>query len=103
VIQVAGAERLLTEDPRKLMETGNYATEVPILYGANKQEGTLVLACKSTCNLQKTSFSISFCADLYNDFLVPNNLVNDSQFLANDLVPVIIKALGNFNFKFNVR
>jgi len=46
VIQVAGAERLLTEDPRKLMETGNYATEVPILYGANKQEGTLVLACK---------------------------------------------------------
>lgn len=76
VIQVAGAERLLTEDPRKLMETGNYATDVPILYGANKQEGTLVLAY------------------LYNDFLVPNNLVNDSQFLANDLVPVIIKALG---------
>jgi len=33
VIQVAGNERLLTEDPRKLMETGKYATEVPILFG----------------------------------------------------------------------
>ena len=43
VIQKAGAERLLTEDPLVLMQTGNYATEVPIMYGANKQEGVLVL------------------------------------------------------------
>ena len=43
VIQVAGAQRVLEREPRELLETGNYFTETPILFGANQQEGTLVL------------------------------------------------------------
>ena len=30
---------------------------------------------------------------LYNGFLVPNNLTEDEYFLANELVPLILKAL----------
>ncbi|XP_045023594.1 LOW QUALITY PROTEIN: acetylcholinesterase [Daphnia magna] len=74
VIQVAGAQRIIESDPRELYSSGNFAN-VPTMFGANKQEGTLVLGI------------------LYNDFLVPNNLTEDEEFLANDLVPLLLNAL----------
>jgi hypothetical protein len=43
VIQVAGAQRVLENEPRELFESGNYFTDVPILFGANKHEGSFVL------------------------------------------------------------
>jgi len=45
VIQVAGAQRIIESDPKEIFISGNYST-VPILFGANKQEGVLVLSCK---------------------------------------------------------
>lgn len=30
---------------------------------------------------------------IYNKFLVPNNLTEDEEFLANDAVPTILEAL----------
>ncbi|XP_046631305.1 cholinesterase 1-like isoform X3 [Daphnia pulicaria] len=74
IIQVAGAQRIIESDPRELFSSGNFAT-VPTMLGANKQEGTLVLGI------------------LYNGFLVPNNLTEDEEFLANDLVPTLLTAL----------
>jgi len=74
VIQVAGAQRIIESDPKEIFASGNYST-VPIMFGANKQEGVLVLSYT------------------YLDFLVPNNLVEDEEFLANDLVPTILKGL----------
>ncbi|EFX83387.1 hypothetical protein DAPPUDRAFT_240264 [Daphnia pulex] len=74
VIQVAGAQRLIESDPRELYSSGNFAT-VPTMFGANKQEGTLVLGI------------------LYNEYLVPNNLTEDEEFLANECVPVLLNAL----------
>jgi carboxylesterase type B len=76
VIQIAGAERLLEKEPRELLETGQYATDVPLLMGANSQEGTLILGIA------------------YNNFLVSNNLTDDYEFLKNDLVGVLLNTLG---------
>ena len=46
IIQVAGAQKALDKEPQELFETGNYYTEVPIMFGANEQEGTLILGSK---------------------------------------------------------
>jgi hypothetical protein len=40
---VAGEDRLLTEEPGRLMEDGNYTTDVQIMFGANQQEGIYVM------------------------------------------------------------
>jgi len=42
VIQVAGAQKIIDIAPELLFASGNYSA-VPALFGANKQEGTLVL------------------------------------------------------------
>ncbi|XP_032791458.2 cholinesterase 1 [Daphnia magna] len=74
IIQVAGAQRIIESDPLELFNSGNFAT-VPTMFGANKQEGTLVLGV------------------LYNGYLAPNNLTEDEEFLANELVPQLLVAL----------
>lgn len=74
VIQKAGKERAIESEPTEIFASGNYSN-VPIMFGANKQEGVLVLSYT------------------YIDFLVPNNLTENATFLANDLVPVILKSL----------
>ena len=59
-----------------MLEDGDFASDVKLLMGANKHEGI-------------------FCADfLYGGFIRPNNLINDTEFLANEAVPLILKALG---------
>ncbi|XP_046631314.1 cholinesterase 1-like [Daphnia pulicaria] len=74
IIQVAGAQRIIESDPHELYSSGNFAT-VPTMIGANKQEGSVVLGL------------------LYSSYLVPNNLTEDEEFLANDLVPFLLTAL----------
>ena len=44
--------------------------------GANKHEGL---------------FGINY---IYRMFIRPNNLINDTEFLTNDAVPMVLKALG---------
>lgn len=39
---------------------------------------------------------VFFDAVLYNAYLVPNNLTEDEEFLANDLVPTLLKALRKY-------
>jgi hypothetical protein len=34
---------------------------------------------------------------LYNEYLVPNNLTEDEEFLANECVPVLLNALRKFS------
>ena len=51
IIQVAGAQRIIEQDPRVIMESGNYSKDIPVMFGANKQEGVLVLT--SNINLRK--------------------------------------------------
>ncbi|KAI9552097.1 hypothetical protein GHT06_022434 [Daphnia sinensis] len=74
VIQVAGAQRIIESDPYELYNSGNFST-VPTMFGANKQEGSVVLGL------------------LYTAFLVPNNLTEDEEYLANDLVPQLLTTL----------
>ena len=57
VIQVAGAQRIIDTAPELLFASGNYSA-VPALFGANKQEGTLVLGCKLKVLLLCTVFQI---------------------------------------------
>ena len=42
VVQIAGAQRIIEQEPRDLMESGNYSKNIPIMFGANKQEGLLI-------------------------------------------------------------
>ena len=35
---------------------------------------------------------------IYNRFLVPNNLTEDEEYLANDAIPMILEALRKFEF-----
>jgi len=74
VIQVAGAQKIIDTAPELLFASGNYSA-VPALFGANKQEGTLVLGL------------------LYGSYLLPNGLIDNSTYLANDAVSDILKAL----------
>ena len=39
IIQTAGKERALVRDPKEMFESGDYATDVKVLMGANKHEG----------------------------------------------------------------
>lgn len=76
IVQTAGKERALTREPKELFESGDYATDVRVLMGANKHEGL---------------FGINY---IYRMFIRPNNLINDTEFLTNDAVPMVLKALG---------
>jgi carboxylesterase type B len=75
VIQKAGKDRIIEVSPRSIFDSGNYST-VPMMFGANQQEGTLVLTY------------------LYRDFLLVNDLLENSTFLAEDLIPTILKGLN---------
>ena len=79
IVQTAGKERALTREPKEMFESGDYATNVRVLMGANKHEGL---------------FGINY---IYHMFIRPNNLINDTEFLTNDAVPTVLKALGNCN------
>ena len=101
VIQVAGAHRVLEREPRELFESGNYFTEVPILFGANKHEGSFILGGDLSGKfhfLRNTFFEFNRVG-LYETYLKPNNLTSDSEYLQNKLVPDIIRGSGNYNFK----
>ena len=68
MIQVAGAQKIIDTAPELLFEKGNYSV-VPSFFGANKQEGTLVLGCKY---IRITSYSLMklfvfFFIVYYND------------------------------------
>lgn len=76
MIQSAGVQKALTEEPRLLMETGNYSKEVAIMFGANNDEGL---------------YTIDF---LYGGYIRPNHLEDDVDFWKYDLVPLILRALG---------
>lgn len=78
VIQRAGVQRVLTEEPSVLMESGNYTTDIDIMFGANQQEGIYVLG------------------DILTRYLRPNNLEFDAEFLANDMIPAILKVVGEY-------
>jgi len=76
VMQVAGENRLLTEEPGKLMDSGNYTTDVQIMFGANQQEGIYVLG------------------DILKHYIRPNNLEFDEDFLTYGMMPMLLKVLG---------
>ncbi|XP_046648524.1 bile salt-activated lipase-like [Daphnia pulicaria] len=76
IIQTAGKVRYLTDEPRKLIESGNYHTEAHLMFGANEGEG--IMALDMTLNL----------------YIRPNDLENDTNFWKYDAVRVVMGALG---------
>jgi len=74
IIQVAGAQRIIEQDPRVIMESGNYSKDIPVMFGANKQEGVLVLT------------------KIYNDFLKPHKYQTNYEFMKNQCVPQLLKT-----------
>ena len=77
VIQKAGKIKYLTEEPRALLERGDYMTNASIMFGANEGEGIM-------------AFDI-----MLRGYIYPYNLINDEMFWKFDAVRIIIGALGN--------
>jgi len=117
-IQIAGAQRLIEKDPREIMESGDYATDIPIMFGANKQEGTLVLTSrfllikffdwsfKKFKNHILFSCSSQFCPlfviVVYQSFLTPHSYQNNTEFLTHDIVPSLLTALSKWSKSINL-
>ncbi|KAK7079160.1 Carboxylesterase 5A [Halocaridina rubra] len=69
------SQPLIVKSPEEYFTDGD-ANDVPILVGANKHEGTFVLGIMYLVNL------------------VPNGIVNDTQYLRDEFIPTILKAFG---------
>ncbi|EFX79248.1 hypothetical protein DAPPUDRAFT_225204 [Daphnia pulex] len=76
VIQVAGKDRYLTDEPRKLIESGNYHTEAHIMFGANEGEGIM-------------AFDM-----MLDGYIKANGLLEDTDFFKFDVVRIILGALN---------
>jgi len=63
------------QTPEYMLYSGQYE-RVPIMFGANSHEGSFVYAT------------------VYNDFFLPNNLHNDTDFLTHDLVHRLMQAVA---------
>eukprot|EP00095_Tigriopus_kingsejongensis_P005622 maker-scaffold335_size202896-snap-gene-1.19 protein:Tk05622 transcript:maker-scaffold335_size202896-snap-gene-1.19-mRNA-1 annotation:"hypothetical protein DAPPUDRAFT_240263" len=63
------------QNPHAILTSGNY-TQVPILFGANKHEGSYVYGV------------------VYNEFLIPNNFHNNTDYLANELILQLLTTVG---------
>lgn len=77
MIQKTGPVNALPDEPRALIDRGDYAIEVPILMGANEGEGIM-------------AFDM-----MLGSYVKPNNLMDSYEFWKYDAVSVIIGALGN--------
>lgn len=76
IIQTAGKVRYLTDEPKALIERGEYMTEAKIMFGANEGEGIM-------------AFDL-----LLNRYIRPNGLDGDVNFWKYDAVKVVFGALG---------
>lgn len=83
VVQKSGPVNALPDEPRALIDRGDYAIEVPILMGANEGEGIM-------------AFDM-----MLDSYVKPNNLLDSEEFWKYDAVSVIIGALGNVYFRTN--
>ena len=66
------------ETPMDLLYDGDFE-HLPIMFGANSHEGSYVFG------------------DVYNDFLVPNNLADNQTFLRYDIIHSLMKVVGVSN------
>ncbi|XP_046395291.1 juvenile hormone esterase-like [Ischnura elegans] len=62
IVQRAGKKKYIDKHPLDILKSGNYSN-VPVMFGANKNEGTYVMAI------------------VYGGYMVPNGLENDKNFL----------------------
>ncbi len=81
VIQKAGAIKYLTDEPRALIERGEYMTNASIMFGANEGEGIM-------------AFDI-----MLGGYIKPHNLIDDEMFWKFDAVRIILGALGKIKLK----
>ena len=74
--QTKGVDKFYTADqtPEKLLYSGQFE-KVPILFGANSHEGSFVYAT------------------VYNDYFLPNNLQNDTEFLTKELTHQLLQTV----------
>ncbi|XP_071452929.1 juvenile hormone esterase-like [Hetaerina americana] len=72
VVQRAGKKKYITMPPLDIIKSGNYSN-VPIMFGANRDEGTFL-------------FSV-----MYMGYLVPNGLIDDKDYLSHGVPDSILK------------
>ncbi|XP_021948721.1 carboxylesterase 4A [Folsomia candida] len=68
-------QKIIPRHPQAVFDSGEQAN-VPLLMGSTKHDGSFVLGI------------------LYHRFLAANGLVNDTLFLRNELVPLILNSFG---------
>ena len=79
-IQTKGKRKFYSEGqtPDSILYDGAYEA-VPILFGANSHEGSYVYGA------------------VYNDFIIPNNLTNDTDFLRDEMIHTLMGTVGVTN------
>ncbi|CAB3383498.1 Hypothetical predicted protein [Cloeon dipterum] len=78
VIQQAGAVRFLEKSPREIFASGEYSAK-PAIFGGNKHEGTMPLHF------------------MYGNYLKPNDLLEDEQFMSREVTRLFLNFLGIHN------
>ena len=75
-----GARKFYSEGqtPDDMLYQGDYQS-VPILFGANSHEGSYVYGV------------------VYNEYIIPNNLIDDQEFFKNEFIHVLMKTVGVTN------
>lgn len=74
IIQRAGRVKYVEKHPLEILKSGDYSN-VPIMFGSNKHEGTYVMAI------------------VYSGYMVANNLVEDEYFLTYEVPDHALKLL----------
>jgi len=72
---IASTNRLIKKMPLEYITNGE-AVDVPVMMGANRDEGSFVFGV------------------MYLDYLVPRELVDDSEYLANDMISDVLQSFG---------
>ncbi|XP_065576041.1 esterase FE4-like isoform X2 [Artemia franciscana] len=87
VVQKAGSNPLFTEDPRALMERGEFLTDVNVIFGANKHEGTMIAGAGT----YPTDEAVNDIITTYFNGLEVGNYTS--------MIPGIIDMAGAVSFK----
>lgn len=75
LLEQTDVEVLIPKNPIQILEDGEYL-KIPTMGGAVRDEGSLVAGL------------------MWDDFIVPNNYTNDTKFLRDETIPMLLNAFG---------
>ena len=91
--QKQGEQVFIDEHPESILQYGKFEPK-PVVFGANKHEGTYVLGGTNFPDIFLDIFSNFYFPVIYNKYIEPRGLMHNASFLTHDFLPVMLNALG---------